>query len=79
MHAHSLIQLKAPAKQNKTKTKTKKKHLAIEKAKNTGTWRRARGENKTYFSLLVQDILRVKGAPGRVLALQTGIEMSVSS
>lgn len=38
-----------------------------------------RDEKKTYFSLLLQDILGVEGAPGKVLALQAGIEMSVSS
>lgn len=61
------------------KQQQKEKHFAIEKAKNTGTWRRARDENKAYFSMLVQDILGLVGALARVLALQASIEMSVSS
>lgn len=70
---HNLVQLKAPAKNNKKKNILQMKKQRILKLGGV------RDEKKTYFSLLLQDILGVEGAPGKVLALQAGIEMSVSS
>lgn len=54
VYTHVLVQLKAPSKSKQTKPNNNKKspqHFAIEKAKNAGSWRRARGESKTFFTV----------------------------
>lgn len=38
----------------------------MEEAKNADTWRKARGGNKTYFSLLMQSILKKNEHQGGV-------------
>lgn len=81
VYTHVLVQLKAPSKSKQTKPNNNKKaHNILQLKKQRMLAHGEEPEVKAkHFSLLIQDILWEEWAAGRALALQTGIEMSVSS